>query len=1050
MADESRAVLANLPLLGILPADVKALVVNSFVPMSLSFGSLIIREGDEADALYVLNEGRARVLKRSEQGEEIPLTQLAPGDYFGEIGLILKTTRTATVRASSDVGLFRLDRSVLDALIHDHPEIHTALELQVKRRSLSDFLRLYSPFANLPAPAMQTLLAELEPIAVNAGQKVIREGDNPGPMYVVDEGRLRVYTRENGQRRYRSFLRKGDFFGELSLFRGTQRTATVEAVTPCRLLELTPETFHRLLHGFPEFRAQIEQRIRQYDYQKVARVPADFPEELLPASLSVFELVGLDQVDKQVGELAEQIEESAADLGPEAAGPFASPNGQFVKKGRRRRWFPHVRQVDEMDCGAACLAMVCRHFGRSVSLARIRQLVHTSLDGTSLRALCTAANELGLAARAVKATTDNLMQMPLPAIVHWEGNHWVVLYDVTKRHVRISDPATGLRRLPRAEFEKKWSGFAALYDYTTDFEKAPVGQPSLSWLWPFLRPFVGTIAQATGLALLVSALEMVLPIFTQIIVDKVLVEKDVNLLHMLLGCMGAVAVFMTLALIVQRYLLSFIAVRVDAATLDFLTRKMLALPLSYFQHRRTGDIQRRMEGVHQVRVVLVQNGVRALSSTVMIATALGLMLVYSPILTLVFLITAPLYGLLMIFSRRWLRPLFFTLEDAFGKYHSYQIDAIKGIETVKAMGGEGALRELMLKQFLGIAGKEFKSDFTILCYQAAIQTVTFLTTMLFLGFGAYQVMEGRLTIGGLVAFNALVALANAAILTLLPVWDSVQHASVLLNRLHDVFETEPEQGADHSRLKPVRSLEGRIRFHNLGFQYGGPESPKILEGLSFEVPPGKTVAIVGRSGSGKTTLIKCLAGLLEPTEGTIFYDGVDLKTLNYHDLRRQIGFVLQENYLFGDTIARNIAFGEDEPDMDGVLWAARAANAQEFIERLPLGYETKIGETGLALSGGQRQRVAIARALYYRPPVLIFDEATSSLDTESERAVKENLDQLLKGRTSFVIAHRLSTIRDADLILVLEKGKLVEQGNHEQLMERQGLYYYLCSQQLGL
>jgi ATP-binding cassette subfamily B protein len=210
------------------------------------------------------------------------------------------------------------------------------------------------------------------------------------------------------------------------------------------------------------------------------------------------------------------------------------------------------------------------------------------------------------------------------------------------------------------------------------------------------------------------------------------------------------------------------------------------------------------------------------------------------------------------------------------------------------------------------------------------------------------------------------------------------------------------------------------------------------------------VAIVGRSGSGKTTLIKCLAGLLEPTEGAILYDGIDLKSLNYRDLRRKIGFVLQENHLFDDTIARNIAFGEEEPDLDAVMWAAQVANAREFIEQLPFGYDTRIGESGLALSGGQRQRVAIARAIYNRPPVLVFDEATSALDTESERAVKENIDQLLEGRTSFVIAHRLSTVRDADLILVLERGRLVEEGRHEDLMKRQGLYYFLVSQQLGL
>jgi ATP-binding cassette subfamily B protein len=404
----------------------------------------------------------------------------------------------------------------------------------------------------------------------------------------------------------------------------------------------------------------------------------------------------------------------------------------------------------------------------------------------------------------------------------------------------------------------------------------------------------------------------------------------------------------------------------------------------------------------------------------------------------------------MLFSRHWLRPIFATLEDAFGKYHSYQIDAIKGIETVKAMGGEKVFREMLLKEFMGIARLQFHSDFTIMCYQGAIHAVSFLSMILFLWFGAYQVMQGALTIGALVAFNSLVALANGGVGVLLPLWDTVQLAAVLLNRLQDIFEQEPEQGTDRSRLLPVRTLEGRIRVQNLGVQFGGPESPKILDGISFEVPPGSMIAIVGRSGSGKTTLIKCLAGLLEPTEGTIFYDGLDMKTLNYGDLRRQIGFVLQENYLFGDTIARNIAFGEDEADMDRVLWAARVANAHEFIDRLPLGYETKVGESGLALSGGQRQRLAIARALYHRPPVLIFDEATSALDTESERAVKENIDKLLEGRTSFIIAHRLSTIRDANLIMVLEKGKLVEFGTHEQLMNLQGLYFYLCSQQLGL
>ena len=413
-----------------------------------------------------------------------------------------------------------------------------------------------------------------------------------------------------------------------------------------------------------------------------------------------------------------------------------------------------------------------------------------------------------------------------------------------------------------------------------------------------------------------------------------------------------------------------------------------------------------------------------------------------------FLSVAPLYAVLMRISARVLRPIFDRLEEAFGKYRSYQIDAIKGIETVKALGGENAFRGLMLEQFQGVARRLFRSDFTALSYEGAIQSLTFLSTALFLWVGAHQVMAGQLTIGGLVAFSSLVALANAPIVTLLGLWDNLQRSAVLVNRLSDVFENDPEQGSDRSHLRPVRELEGNISFRNLGFRYGGAGSPPILEGIRFDVTSGKRVAIVGRSGSGKTTLAKCMAGLLEPTEGTILYDGLDLKTLNYRDLRQRIGFVLQDNHLFADTIARNIAFGEQEPDMDRVVWAAGIANAREFVERLPLGYETRVGETGIALSGGQRQRIAIARAVYRKPPVLILDEATSSLDTESERVVQENMDTLLEGRTSIVIAHRLSTIRNADLILVLEKGGLAEHGTHAELLQRQGLYYYLASQQL--
>jgi HlyB family type I secretion system ABC transporter len=1033
-----RGILEELPILRFLPDDARTLVVRSFVPASYPFGSVIIEEGAASEAIHVIVSGRARIVKRGEGGEEIALSMLRAGDSFGDVEMLNGTPNPATIRASAEVLALRLDRPVFEALLDVNPEIRTYLELQVKHRKLQVFFKNFPAFSKVPAEAIVgIILAELDLVAFDVGQTIFKQGDPPGPLYLIESGRVRLWAADGPRRKHVTQLGRGEYFGEMSVFRGVPRALGAETLTPCSLLSLSPETFRRLLDTLPEFRAEMEARIAQYSYKDVAKVPFGVDQELLPAGAAAQQQVGEAQVDQQ----------DAVAASPDVA-PFEA-EGRFIKRRRRIRRVPIVRQIDEMDCGAACLAMICRHFGRQVSLARIRQLVNTGLDGTSLRSLCQAGEELGLATRSVKTSLRNLDQMPLPAIAHWDADHWLVVYDVTGTHVGLADPALGLRRVSRDEFAARWSGYAALFEYTPQFEGAPGAGSNITWMWPFVRPHRRLLWRALALAAIVSVLQMTLPVFTQVIVDRVLVEQDVSLLNLLILAMGFTVVFIVASLATQRYLLSFAAVRIDTGALDYLMRRLLALPLSYFASRRTGDIQRRLDGIRQVRDFLVQDGIAGITAVVQLAATIVLMFVYSPRLAFVFLATVPLYGLMMLASVKWLRPTVQRLEEAYSRYHSYQIDAIKGIETVKALGGETAFRTLMLEQFQGVARRLFRADFTAMSYEGAIDAVTFLGLGLFLWAGAHEVMNDRLTIGSLVAFNSLVALATAPIRALLALWDSLQRATVLLDRLNDVFEHEPEQGADRSALKPVRSLEGHLAFRGLGFRYGGPEAPPILQDITVDIPAGKTVAIVGRSGSGKTTLAKCMAGLLEPTDGTILFDGQDLKSLNYRDLRRQIGFVLQDNYLFADSIARNIAFGEDEPDMHRVTWAAQVASAHEFIERLPLGYDTKIGETGLAISGGQRQRIAIARAIYHKPPILIFDEATSALDTESERAVKENIDGLLNGRTSFIIAHRLSTVRGADLILVLERGRLVEHGTHDDLMARQGLYYYLSSQQLG-
>jgi ABC-type bacteriocin/lantibiotic exporter with double-glycine peptidase domain/CRP-like cAMP-binding protein len=1029
-------ILRDLPMLEFMPAELRKLVAESFVPLSFPFGAEIVREGDDARALYILASGRARAVQQGDDGEEVPLHVLEPGDAFGERGLLAEAPRTATVRASSEVTALRLDRSIFQALVRSYPGIRESFELHVRRMDLENFLRHYSAFASLPSEALALMLRELRTIEVRKGEAVVREGQPPGSMYIVEDGKLRAYKKIGRRNTDVAYLRKGDFFGEVSTLKHAPREATVEAVTDVQLLALDAKTYTKLLKTVPAFREQIRQRVAQYDYRTTANVPLDFAEEILPAAASARESVSAKRVPDEApptDALPEEVDE----------GPFARPK-------RRIRRFPLVYQLDEMDCGAACLAMVTRHFGRAVSIGHIRDTVGVSADGTSLLGITEGAKSLGLAASSIKASKSRLDDLPLPAVAHFDGNHWVVVHDVDRRRVRVADPAIGLRRMKREEFEQKWSGYATLLAATPDLENAPVQRSRSRWIWEFVRPHRGTLIRATILALVSAGLSMLIPVFSQLIVDHVLAQRDIAFLNTVVLGMVGVLVLLTVATIGQRYLLSRTAVTIDGNTLDFIMGKLLGLPMSYFYSRRTGDISRRLTGFRQAREFFVGQGVEALTAATQLVVAIVLMFVYSRLLAVVFVAVVPAYVGLMQVSNRRLRPMYDSLEEAWGKYHGRQIDAIKGIETVKSIGAEELLRGRLLDQFRGLSRRLFRTDFTVMVFEGAVSLVTFVSLALFLWVGAHQVIDGHLTVGGLVSFNALVLLASGPLQLLVSMWDEFQLASVLLNRLNDVFEQEPEQGADRSGLKAVRTLGGAIRFKDVWFWYPSPQPTPILEGISLDVAPGTTVAIVGRSGSGKTTLVKCLAGLIEPTRGSITYDRVDLLKLDHRELRQRIGFVLQDPYLFDDTIARNIAFGIEEPDMEAVERAARIANAHDFIDRLPLGYDTWIGETGLLLSGGQRQRIAIARAVYVEPPVLIFDEATSSLDTESERAVQANVDRLLEGRTCFVIAHRLSTIRSADLIVVLEKGKLVEQGTHDELMGRQGLYYYLVSQQLSV
>lgn len=1029
---EAGLLVSSLPIMRLLPASLRDLVVESFEPRTFAFGDLIVVAGETPNAFFVLIDGVARVVGTGADGQDVSLNVLRPGDSFGEEALVEGGVQATTVRASSPVRVARLDGAVVKAMARLYPEVARAFEMQSRARQLQNFVRLDSAFAVLGPDAIATMLRHAREVDVPAGALVTREGDASDRWWIVKAGRLTVFTGTGDQRRDLRFLRIGDFLGELALLQDGPRTASVEAVDDSVLVEMPAATLHELLRDHDAFRVRIDERLALY-----ARGPARRPLDFMGDDGAGAD--GERPVAPRVDDTELKAVGGAALVDtPVTDTPWTAP-----------RRFPFQRQIDAFDCGAACVSMLCRAFGHKVSLPFIRQVVGTGQDGTSLRGIQRGGEDAGLEVRAMKASKDRLEALPLPCVLHWKGNHWIVLYAVADGHVRIADPATGLRRLPRSEVDRHWSGYVATARPTPALADAPRDRVSLGWIVPFVRPLRARLMFAAVLALIATIGEMAPPILTQRVIDAVLDGDGADRVSLIAGAMIAILVVSLGFSLWQRRILARAATELDSDTLDFLSTRLLRLPLSYFETRRTADIERRLNGLRQVRQLLVQDLVRGFTGVIQLVVTLIIMCVYSWVIGLAFLATAPVYGLLMRFSSRRLRPVFDGLEEAYGRHGSRQLDAIKGIEAIKSAGAEQGVRRGMLSEFRMLSDRIFTGDFTMMAYDGAVQMATFGLYVVFLWLGAVLAINGELTVGQLVAVNALVLLANGPIVVLLDLWDQGQHASVLLQRLQDVLEATPEQADERGRLRSVPTLAGHLSLRKVGFAYPSAPDRPILTDVSLELEPGMTLGLVGRSGSGKSSLVKCLGGLLVPTEGAVLYDGVDLRELDWVQLRRRIGFVIQQPYLFDDTVARNIALGEDEPDLERVRRAAEIADAAEFVEALALGYETKVGDSGLRLSGGQAQRISIARALYHEPPVLLFDEATSALDTESEQTVKQNLDRVLERRTAVVIAHRISTLRDADLVGVLEQGRLVELGTPQELMQREGLYYYLNTVQLA-
>lgn len=712
-----------------------------------------------------------------------------------------------------------------------------------------------------------------------------------------------------------------------------------------------------------------------------------------------------------------------------------------------------VKQHDITDCGAACLASVCAYHGLRFPVSRIRQYAFTDKKGTNVLGLTQAAHKLGLSAKGVRALPEALDIVPKPAIAHVivkeQLQHYVVVYKVTKTHVTYMDPGDGrMHQKTREEFNNEWTKVMVIMEPEESFRRGNEKKNIISQFMALLAPHKSVMLQALFGALVYSILGLSTAVYVGKITDYVLVDKNLNLLHLMGIIMIAVLLLRTFIGAMKSILALKTGQRIDAALILGYYKHLLTLPQQFFDTMRVGEIISRVNDAVKIRS-FINNVSLDLAVNVMILFFTScLMFVYSWKLAVVTLLSAPLFLLVFWGFNRLNRKYQRRIMESAADLESQLVESINSISTIKRFGIEEYANLKTETRFVHLLKNTFRSIYGSIMAQGGIQFISTGVTIAVLWTGSVLVIDQELTPGALMLFYSLVGYVLSPISSLITSNQTIQDALIAADRLFQIMDLERE--SDNSqKIKLTPEMIGNISFENVAFRYGSRK--KVFESLNLKIEKGKTTAVIGESGSGKTTLISLMQHIYPIQDGQIRIGEFDIAQITNESLRRIVGTVPQQIELFAGSIAENIALGDLYPDMERIIDLAEQLGLKEFIEKLPQNYMTYIGEHGASLSGGERQRLAIARALYKEPEILIFDEATSSLDSVSEKFVKQTLKSLAtRGKTIIVIAHRLSTVRDADAIVVLDEGRVVQHGVHEQLIHEDGIYRKLWNEQYGM
>ena len=709
-----------------------------------------------------------------------------------------------------------------------------------------------------------------------------------------------------------------------------------------------------------------------------------------------------------------------------------------------------VKQHDSTDCGAACLATISKYYGLRLSISKIREVAGTDKQGTNVYGIVKAAEKLDFTAKGVKGDKESIYyEFPLPAIAHVIIDnllHYVVVYKITKKTVIIADPAKGIVKYSPEEFLKIWTGIFILLVPTVKFKKGDERKSTISSFFKLLIPQKQLLLTIFLASLLVTILGILASFYFRVIMDDIVPNSLLNTLNVVSVGIILLYIFKVLLEFFRNHLLMYLSLKLDIPLVLGYYQHVLKLPMNFFATRKTGEIISRFMDASKIRDAISGAALTIMIDTIMVIVGGIVLFTQNALLFGISVITILLYGLIVFCYNKPIKNINKKQMEDNAQVTSYLVESLNGIETVKSFNAEEKVQYHTENLFVKYLKSVFNGGFLSNSQQSITNLVYVIGETVILWVGTINILQGNLTIGELITFNALLAYFLNPVKNLINLQPMMQTAIVAADRLGEILDLEIEKSkSEENKIKNI-SLNKEIRLSNLDFRYGTRQL--VLKKINMSIKSGEKIALVGESGSGKTTLVKLLMNFYEFEKGEIMFGDYNIKDISLEALRDRIAYISQDIFLFSGTIRENLILGNEDASLEDIIKACKLSKANEFIDKLPLRYETLLEEKGTNLSGGQKQRLAIARALLKKPDILIMDEATSNLDSITEKAIEKTINELSKNVTTIIIAHRLSTIMKCDTIYVLENGEIIERGNHTELMNNKKKYYSLWKEQM--